>query len=397
MTKRLLALLVLSAIGAHGWSDKGHKMVPDLALKSLPADVPVLRAYSATVVDAGPEPDRWRGGRPPIKDAQEPDHFIHLDQAAFLNPFPPTRHKFIEAVYAEAARTASALRPEALGYQPYIVVEVYERLRVAFGEYARLRLLKLPTREAERRIAFYAGWLSHYVADGAQPLHVTEHYDGWVGANPDEFTTERGIHARFESTFVEENISAADVAALPAKRVAVGDPLADYLAYLRESAGLVRRLYELDKAGAFTGPGTAEGRRFVTERLAAGRDVLAALWQAAWQQSRWEGCITFTEAPSHTTRVGCVTGTVWTTRTGTGGAAAAASTAAAGRGPLWLSFCRDTRDCALSILIPAGARDRFPGPEALDGKAFNFVGLISSFGTRPVMVLTERGQIRPPR
>ncbi len=396
MTKRLLLLLALSAIAALAWSDKGHKMVPELALKSLPPEVPVLRAYSATVVDAGPEPDRWRGGKPPIKDAQEPDHFIHLDQAAFLNPFPPTRHKFIEAVYAEAARAHSPLRPEALGYQPYITLEVFERLRVSFGEYTRLRLLKLPTRETERRIAFYAGWLSHYVADGAQPLHVTEHYDGWVGANPDGFTTERGIHARFEATFVEENISAAEVSALPARRVTVGDPMADYLAYLRQSAGLVRRLYELDKTRAFTGQGSAEGRQFVTERLAAGRDMLAALWLAAWQQSRWDGCIPYTDAPSHTSQVGCVSGTVW--MMGAAGAAPGAAAAPPGaRGPLWLSFCRGTSDCALRILIPAGARAQFPTAEALHGKSFNFIGGITTIGGRPAMILNERGQIRPGR
>ena len=33
-------------------------------------------------------------------------------------------------------------------------------------------------------IAFYMGWVGHYVADAAQPLHNSMHHDGWSGANP---------------------------------------------------------------------------------------------------------------------------------------------------------------------------------------------------------------------
>ena len=33
-------------------------------------------------------------------------------------------------------------------------------------------------------IAFYMGWVGHYVADAAQPLHNSIHHDGWSGANP---------------------------------------------------------------------------------------------------------------------------------------------------------------------------------------------------------------------
>jgi hypothetical protein len=33
-------------------------------------------------------------------------------------------------------------------------------------------------------IAFYMGWVGHYVADAAQPLHNSMHHDGWSGPNP---------------------------------------------------------------------------------------------------------------------------------------------------------------------------------------------------------------------
>ena len=40
--------------------------------------------------------------------------------------------------------------------------------------------------------------------------------------------------------------------------------------YLRHSNSLVEKTYQLEKAGGFTGEGTAEGRAFMNERLAAG-------------------------------------------------------------------------------------------------------------------------------
>ncbi len=377
------ATLLLAALSASAWTDKGHKMLPELALKQLPPEVPILGARAAAVIDGGPEPDRWRSGRPPIKDAQEPDHFINLERAAFLAAFPPTRHKFIEAVYAEAARSGSGLRPEAIGYQPYIVAEIFERLRVSFGHYIILKLLEMSTTEAEERIAFYAGWLSHYVADGSQPLHATIHYDGWIGDNPQGFVTARGIHHKFEGQFVEDNLGAADIAAIAPKSAEVGDLMADYMAYLRQSAGLVRRLYELEKAGAFDGAGTPEGRRFVTERLAAGRDMLAAVWLAAWRQAQWSGCVPYTAAPAKVSQVGCVMGTVVATSSPSTGATAPAA------GPVYLNFCEDFRTCELGVQIPASARSRFPDPATLKGKMLRFYGMVSTSGGRPVMYVSD--------
>ncbi len=385
MLSRLTILLLSFAVLLPGWTDKGHRIAPELALKLLPADVPVLRVYASAVIDAGPEPDRWRAGLPPIKDAQEPDHFINLEMTSFLAAFPPTRHRFIEEVYAESERSGSRLRPETVGYQPYIVAEIFERLRLAFGEYNRLRLLGRPSREVQRRIAFYAGWLSHYVADGAQPLHATIHYDGWVGPNPEGFSSERGLHNKFEGAFVEQNISPADVVAVAPQPVAIRDLAADYLAYLRQSLSLVRRLYELDKAGGFDGAGTAEGRRFVAERLAAGRDMLAAVWSAAFQQGAWLGCIPYGEAVAHAGQAGCVTGTL---------VSAHELPTTRAPAPLALSFCPEGGACPLEIVIPGNARARFPRPSALQGKARKFIGLVTVRDARASMWLSDPAAIR---
>jgi hypothetical protein len=137
----------------------------------------------------------------------------------------------------------------------------------------------------QQAIIFYAGWLGHYVADGSQPLHTTIKYNGWVGPNPNGYTTEHKIHWQFEGPYVAANIKQTDFAGLVKNPEKVDDPFAGYLAYLRQSNTLVEDVYKLEKAGGFTGKGTPEAFDFTTRRLAAGSQMLLNLWYTAWLES----------------------------------------------------------------------------------------------------------------
>ena len=56
------------------------------------------------------------------------------------------------------------------------------------------------------------GIWSHYVADASNPMHTTIHSDGWGDfLNPSGYSTEKGLHTRFESAFVNANIEAAEL------------------------------------------------------------------------------------------------------------------------------------------------------------------------------------------
>ena len=169
--------------------------------------------------------------------------------------------------------------------QPYITMEVYGRLKAAFREYRQLRAQHKPTDSVQQAIIFYAGWLGHYVADGAQPLHTTIQYNGWTGPNPNGYTTEHHIHAEFESTYVAANIHLKDFSALVKAPEPIDDPFAAYLAYLRNSNTLVQDVYAIDKSGGFTGKGSAAAFDFTTRRLAAGSQMLLNLWNSAWLES----------------------------------------------------------------------------------------------------------------
>jgi hypothetical protein len=106
-----------------------------------------------------------------------------------------------------------------------------------------------------------------------------------VGPNPKGYTTEHKIHAQFETAYVAANITAKTFAGLVKSPDGLDDPFARYVAYLRQSNGLVEKVYELDKAGGFTGKGSPEAFEFTIHRLAAGSQMLLDLWYTAWLES----------------------------------------------------------------------------------------------------------------
>ena len=274
------------------WGADGHRMINRLSVQNLPKDTPAfLRNGDAvdTMEYLGPEPDRWKGkGEPELSAEQSPDHFIDMEYADLLGPLPRRRTDYIHAVEAYAkAHPKLQLTPGKVGFNPWQTEEVYQCLKSAFREYRKLVAANADTRPDEKAILFYAGWLGHYVADGSQPLHTTYQYNGWTGSNPNGYSTANTIHAKFESTYVSANIPRAEVASLVIASTpkVLNDEWSDYLEYLHHTNSLVEKVYQLDKTGAFNGPGTPEGKAFTEERLAAGAIELRDLIYTAWIRS----------------------------------------------------------------------------------------------------------------
>ncbi len=297
VARRTIAALAMLSLFApppsFGWGREGHLMINRLAAESLASTLPAFMHTPAAIDEIeylGPEPDRWRSpAEPELNAEQAPDHFIDLELADLIGPLPRRRYDYIAEIYAASLthpHLADQLRPERVGFQPYIVSEVWERLKSAMRDYRELSAKHADTRPVETAILFYSGWLGHYVADGAQPLHVTVNYNGWAEKeNPNGYSTDHKIHSQFESVYVGANIKPNQVKPLLTPEHAVSDEWTDYLAYLRHSATLVERVYQLDKAHGFDGAGTPEARQFTQERLAAGASMLRDMIDAAWEQS----------------------------------------------------------------------------------------------------------------
>ncbi|HEV2487275.1 MAG TPA: S1/P1 nuclease [Terracidiphilus sp.] len=279
-----LVCLTIHPAAAHAWGNEGHRMINRLAASTLPADMPAFLRSQAAVNEIeylGPEPDRWRSpAEPELSAEQAPEHFIDLEPADALGSLAHKRLDF------EAKVFAAGDRPEKIGLQPWQTTEVWERLKAAMRQYRALSANHEDTKPVEQAIIFYAGWLGHYVGDGSQPLHTTIQYNGWVGPNPNGYTTAHQIHWQFEGPFVGANIHAPEIEAkMPPAKAVEGDMFDSYMAYLRQTATHIEKVYQLEKAGGFVGNGTAESREFTTERLAVGAGMLRDMIYTAWLDS----------------------------------------------------------------------------------------------------------------
>jgi hypothetical protein len=298
----LMFVLVASNLPAHAWGNEGHTRINRVAAMKLPKSMPLFFRQAVDRLGyLGPEPDRWRNkeSEPALKYAQEPDHFIDMERIpADFGELPVDRHYYIRRLYEFRAKALAAgmdpkkadeLLPEKVGYQPYIAMEVMDRLRVAFREYRHALRDKKPTRGIEANIILYAGWLGHYVGDVAQPLHTTVNYDGWVnGPNPNGYRTEKGFHYEFEAPFAAQFVERDFAPLVKTARRLPGKPRDAYMEYIKASLLLVEPMYQMEKAGAFAANdkrGTSDAREFTKQRLAAGAQMLTNMWLTAWEES----------------------------------------------------------------------------------------------------------------
>jgi len=268
------------------WGYAGHEMAARAAVGILPEAMPAFfRDATDHLAYLAPEPDRWRvRSRPAMDQAWSYDHYIDFENVPSGALDAADRFTFLRRLYA-----AGVERPEAeVGFLPYRIVELYERLVTEWRLWHEAPPRSDRRRWVEHRILNDAGLLAHYVTDGSQPHHTTIHFDGWARGtpNPERFTTDRGFHSRFERYFVEAHVEEADLRRrMPVAPRDLQGPIRDTVVqYLRTTFATVPELYRIDRDAGFDprGPASEQARDFAVDRLAAGSEMLAALWQAAW-------------------------------------------------------------------------------------------------------------------
>jgi hypothetical protein len=248
-----------------------------------------FRAASLQLAYLNPEPDRWkdraeRSLDPALEGGTGPEHYIDMDMVspAVLRAAlaAPNRFGYVDTLRAAGVSAAT------MGLLPFEMLELAQQLR---GDFRMWRIAPDSTTRAwiEARIIDDAGILGHYVADGSNPHHTTKHHNGWVGENPNGYTSDNRFHSRFESAFVQAHMKLPDVLAgmtneprvLPNLREAIN-------AYLAATFSQLDRLYALDKASPFQAEtSTPEQRAFAAARLSAGAEMLRDIWWTAWVTS----------------------------------------------------------------------------------------------------------------
>jgi len=284
--RRFFSLLFFASLWvspAFPWGPEGHEYINKIAALKAPMGLGGLPAFFQSqesiriIAYNGTEPDRWK--RVPgysRANGHGLAHYINLDLVQDL----PQARDHIVAIQMYQER---GLDSRVVGLLPYYIIETYEKLKIAFGEYRDSVKRGSGTRPQEVNILYYASLLGHYVGDGSQPLHTTTHHHGWSGENPKGHAMDEGIHRRFEVELVR-NIEARDFLEMLHTPTHLHDPFAAIINYLKKTHSYMENVYELDKAGAFSEP-TPASLQFVKARLAAASQMLLNLWYTAWLES----------------------------------------------------------------------------------------------------------------
>jgi len=292
----IASLAFLAPDAAHAWGERGHAVIDTAAIEAIPEDGPVfLKEHLDYMAASASQPDSWRGNAEGFsKIMEDPNHGWFREQFTFLEPIPRSRYEFVLALYDRHLRikdsdpeTAVRTNVRWTGTLPYAAMEAYDRIVVCMRKVRQVASAGGDPTFAEQTCAFDVVRLGHYIGDGANPMHNSIHSDGWRGDNPDGFTTDRTIHGRFESRFVDGmQLTPADILpriAAPARRE--GDMFDLVLAYLDESGNKVGEVYRLEQRDGFADFSDPDVREMVYERTAAGAAMLRDMLCRAWAES----------------------------------------------------------------------------------------------------------------
>lgn len=312
-----VSLLAVSISSSRAWDYEGHRAVNQLALASLPTNFPAFaktpEARERIAFLAG-EPDRWRN----VSDDQSlahcngPDHYLDMEEIEEygLTPetLPPLRYDFAAKLAVERALHPEKFPPidpaknkdhtrQLIGFAPWAIAEYCGKLRSEFSYLKAFQNYGGTPDEianAEANIIYVMGVMGHFVGDGAQPLHATIHHHGWVGPNPNGYTTNSGFHGFIDGGFFKKS-GGIDVASLSGKMKPakiVGDPLISgdlfkqLIVYFDGTEKLVEPLYRLEEEQKLNPDDPhSEGKQFLDNQLVRGGQMLGDLWFSAWQQA----------------------------------------------------------------------------------------------------------------
>lgn len=303
-----LAAVLAAPLPALAWGAVGHRIVNNVAARSLPDSVPAFVRTPdaiAEITTLGPEPDRLKGAGKTWGSDLDPGHFLDLDDdntvagVLPLMQLPLTREEFDTAI--RKGRVVNGEKPDeySIGYVPYSIVEGYQQVAKDFAIW-RVDVYGAAHAARDADKAFFdtdrklreiltlrdIGYFGHFVADSSQPLHITVHYNGWGEyPNPNNYTQSHQIHAKFESTFVEKNMTADAVLSHVGPYVPATAPIMTRVeTYIATTASHVQDVYKFESAGAFDAA-TPAALAFTTERLAAGGKMLRDLIADAYADS----------------------------------------------------------------------------------------------------------------
>ena len=317
---------------SYAWGERGHDLVTRVAARILTlsdaADNPIGETFLAKEHMLGHlsnVPDTvWRSMGDAIEAQNGPTHYLDVEYVT-LNPadsdLPKNKAEMESAMkklcttkpkgYKCADEKGTEPKAEMAGTAPFRIRQIATLMQESFQKAADEQKKSTP---AEGQIkkhlddAFYfAGILSHFVGDLANPYHTSRDYNGYE-------INQGGVHAYFESDTVNtfdlgfdmdvytKAVELKDLAQL--KKFAKDAKNPDYLdiayAQTKESFGNLKLVQELDLKYAITKLGNSDKglkikaerkpaeqvavyfRPIIRDRMAQGAATLAYIWRMAW-------------------------------------------------------------------------------------------------------------------
>ncbi len=161
----------------YSWGEKGHAVINTNAVEILPAEMNSFKVWKDYLAQHASDADIRRK----TDKTEAPRHYIDIDYyKEFLNGNMIENKEELISKYGDSIVTSK-------GTLPWSTLETLNKLTEALKEKNRDKILIL------------AADLGHYVADGHQPMHTTENYNG-------QLTGQKGVHFRYEVTMVDKHI-----------------------------------------------------------------------------------------------------------------------------------------------------------------------------------------------
>lgn len=259
---RLLPLC-LAALLAGGWGRTGHQFINSRATAHLPPAMSAFIQDSAFFSQHASDADYRKGS----DTAEGPKHFIDLENIPGYAALTPNLDSLVAVMGWPVVK--------ANGILPWATVWAYDTLvvRLRRGDWSGAKLI--------------ASDLGHYVADGHQPLHNTNNYNGQLTGNS-------GIHSRYETGMIDASKSFLWVR--PGSVRYIRDRFSFVLAYNIAANLLVDSIMQADRmaktASGWNGLGDPPALYYTTlwqwtssltlRQFQGATETLASLWYSAW-------------------------------------------------------------------------------------------------------------------
>lgn len=309
----------IAVLPLHAWDYEGHRTVNLLALASLPTNFPAALRDAAAQERVGflaGEADRWRNTTDrPLRHFNGLDHYFDVEYLAdyygmTMANLSPFRYEFTAQMAAVRAKSPEKFPADekdtdrtkyAPGFLPWAIIENYAKLKSGFSYLKVYEEMGTPEEVAQARqnILYVMGVMGHYVGDATQPLHTTKHFNGWVGANPKGYATNKTFHSWIDGGYLRKVGGLKDAelraklrpaAPLTLDGAAVRDAEEVFklvMRFVAEQHKLVEPLYEMNKDGRLSGNGEQgmEGFPILSNQIRLAAQLLGDLWLTAYQSA----------------------------------------------------------------------------------------------------------------